>query len=101
MFDLLDLIPSVSAFDAVGLIGVLLYVGAYSGVQVGQIDGNGLVFTAMNGVAAFCMLISLIGAFNLASAIMNTLFFSFSLIGFARQLAAQVSRGRARIGLRL
>ncbi|MEM1277858.1 MAG: hypothetical protein AAGH74_15145 [Pseudomonadota bacterium] len=70
--------------DTVGLIGVALYVVAYMGVQIGQIDGNRLLYTALNGAAAGCILFSMMGAFNLAGALVNGLFMIFSMVGAIR-----------------
>lgn len=74
-------------YDGVGLIGVGLYMVAYMGVQVGQIDGNRLGYTLLNGMAAGCILFSMLGAFNLASALVNGMFMLFSLIGAIRILS--------------
>ncbi|MEM9046654.1 MAG: hypothetical protein AAGC81_18390 [Pseudomonadota bacterium] len=76
------LVPNL--YDTVGLIGVALYVVAYMGVQIGQIDGNRLLYTSLNGVAAGCILFSMLGAFNLAGALVNGLFMIFSVIGALR-----------------
>lgn len=73
-------------YDLVGLIGVMLYVVAYMGVQTGLIDGNRLLYTCLNGAAAACILFSMLGAFNLASALVNGLFMLFSLVGACRIL---------------
>ncbi|MEM0945151.1 MAG: cyclic nucleotide-binding protein [Pseudomonadota bacterium] len=80
-------------YDSVGLIGVGLYVVAYMGVQVGMIDGNRLLYTALNGVAAGCILFSMLGAFNLAGALVNGLFMVFSMVGALRLVLAE-RRGR-------
>lgn len=71
-------------YDAVGLVGVALYVIAYMGVQIGQIDGNRMLYCCLNGVAAGCILFSMMGAFNLAGALVNGLFMLFSVIGAIR-----------------
>lgn len=89
--------PPLTALDLVGLIGVSLYVVAYSGVQLGQVNGNGLLYACLNGLAASCILVSMIGAFNLAGALVNLLFLSFSLVGVARMaLRGMARRRRAR-----
>lgn len=78
----------VTRYDAVGLAGVALYVVAYCGVQVGRIDGNGPGYAALNGLAAAGVLVSMAGAFNLAGALVNALFLTFSAIGLARYVCA-------------
>ncbi|MEL6219918.1 MAG: hypothetical protein AAFR79_15865 [Pseudomonadota bacterium] len=88
--------PPISLFDAAGLTGVALYVIAYSGVQVGQINGNSLLYTCLNGLAASGILISLLGSFNLASAMVNMMFLGFSLVGAGRILMATIAERRRR-----
>lgn len=85
-----DSMPNV--YDSIGLLGVGLYVLAYMGVQIGQIDGNRISYTCLNGAAATCILFSMLGDFNLASALVNGLFMMFSMIGAARILMG--SNGR-------
>ncbi|MGF1503439.1 MAG: hypothetical protein ACFBSD_16680 [Paracoccaceae bacterium] len=77
-------VDTLSIYDMVGLWGVALYLIAYSGVQIGAIDGNKLGYTCLNGLAAACILFSMIGAFNLAGALVNALFLIFSLVGGLR-----------------
>ncbi|MEM7508064.1 MAG: cyclic nucleotide-binding protein [Pseudomonadota bacterium] len=88
MFDVASL-PNL--YDGVGLFGVALYVIAYMGVQTGQIDGNRIGYTCLNGAAAACILFSMMGAFNLASALVNGLFMLFSMVG-ALRIASQDRR---------
>ncbi|MEM7178615.1 MAG: hypothetical protein AAGD47_10070 [Pseudomonadota bacterium] len=75
-----------NVYDGIGLLGVGLYVLAYMGVQIGQIDGNRISYTCLNGAAAGCILFSMLGDFNLASALVNGLFMVFSMVGAARIL---------------
>lgn len=84
LYDIYVALPNL--YDGVGLIGVALYVVAYMGVQIGQIDGNRLGYTLLNGTAAACILFSMLGAFNLAGALVNGLFMLFSVIGAVRIL---------------
>ena len=83
---MVEFVSLPNLYDSVGLIGVLLYVIAYMGVQIGMIDGNRILYTGLNGAAAGCILFSMIGAFNLASALVNGLFMVFSVIGAVRLL---------------
>ena len=42
------LIDTAVAYDLIGLLGVLLYVGSYSALQLGRIDGNSLCYCVLN-----------------------------------------------------
>jgi hypothetical protein len=88
----------VSFYDMVGLIGVSMYVVAYTGVQLGVINGNSLGYTCLNGFAAGCVLFSMVDAFNLSGALVNGLFLTFSLVGLARKAAMAIGvRRRVRV----
>lgn len=54
-------------YTAIGLGGVAFYVSSYALVQVSKMDGNGVVYSAMNVIAASMVLVSLFKDFNLAS----------------------------------
>ncbi len=71
-------------FDVIGLLGVLVYVGSYSALQFGRLDGNSIQYCVYNGSAATLVLISLFHDFNLASAIIQIVWISVSLYGFFR-----------------
>ena len=68
-------------YNAVGMIGVVLYVGSYSALQLGKLDGNSIQYCLLNGGAASLVLISLFYDFNLASALIQTIWISVSLFG--------------------
>ncbi|MEL6477523.1 MAG: hypothetical protein AAFR17_09360 [Pseudomonadota bacterium] len=89
-------LPNV--YDGIGLVGVMLYVVAYMGVQIGVIDGNRLLYTCLNGSAAACILFSMLGAFSLASALVNGLFMLFSLVGAVRILLSRRRGWAERVG---
>ncbi|MEM7257476.1 MAG: hypothetical protein AAF404_08815 [Pseudomonadota bacterium] len=73
-------------FDVAGLIGVFVYVGSYTALQFGRIDGNSIQYCLCNGAAASLVLISLFHDFNLASAIIQIVWISVSLFGLYRYL---------------
>ncbi len=80
----------VTLYDAIGLTGVALYLIAYGGVQIGRVNGNGPSYAALNGAAAGCVLVSMAGAFNLAGALVNALFLTFSAVGLTRYGCARL-----------
>ena len=68
-------------YNVAGMIGVVLYVGSYSALQFGKLDGNSIVYSLLNGCAASMVLISLFYDFNLASAVIQVVWISVSLFG--------------------
>lgn len=70
--------------DAVGLLGVLIYIGSYFVLQLGWIRGQGYAYPAMNIAAASCVLYSLTTNFNLASATIQVTFIAISIVGMTR-----------------
>jgi len=87
-------IPNISFHDAIGLIGVAMYVFAYTGVQLGAINGNRVGYTCLNGLAAGCVLFSMISAGNLFGILVSGVFLIFSLIGIARKVVLHVKYRR-------
>ncbi len=83
------LIDTAVAYDLVGLLGVLLYVGSYSALQLGRMDGNSLRYCVLNGCAATLVLISLFYNFNLASAVIQVVWITVSLLGVYRYFTSK------------
>ena len=73
-------------FQALGVCGVLVYIGAFAALQLKMIDGNSLTYTAMNLAAASLVLISLIYDFNLASALIQISWIIIGLVGLLVRL---------------
>lgn len=67
-----------------GLLGVVLYVGAYFAFQVGLMPGDGYAFPALNLVASVSILASLWAEFNPYSTSVELAWAAISLIGIAR-----------------
>lgn len=84
MEPLLEFLNAGIFYNAAGMIGVLLYVGSYSALQFGKLDGNSIVYCLLNGCAASMVLISLIYDFNLASALIQVIWISVSLFGMCK-----------------
>ncbi|MGJ8598185.1 CBU_0592 family membrane protein [Sulfitobacter sp.] len=78
--------------QSIGVLGFVMYVGAFSAIQSGRLCGNGILFSTNQVVAASCVLISLLGAFNLASFLIQVSYIGIGLYGIT------VRRRRARSG---
>ncbi|MEM6383261.1 MAG: cyclic nucleotide-binding domain-containing protein [Pseudomonadota bacterium] len=70
--------------EAIGALGVVLYLSAYLLLQMGRLQGDGYWYAGLNLLASSCVLISLINAFNLSSALINSLWVAISLGGLIR-----------------
>jgi hypothetical protein len=78
------MISSVSFADAVGIIGVGLYLVSYAALQLGVVRGQTYTYAALNAGAAGCVLFSLSETFNLSAALIQVCWIAISLIGIAR-----------------
>ena len=70
--------------EALGILGVVIYMGSYVLLNAGYITGQGYHYTLMNMAAAICVLASLSQSFNLASAMIQVCWIAISLYGLAR-----------------
>lgn len=73
-----------SAADAVGALGLALYIGSFLALQLGLIRGVGYLYAFLNLLAASCVLVSLLEHFNLFAAIIQSAWILISIIGIAR-----------------
>jgi hypothetical protein len=78
------MISSVSFADAVGIIGVGLYLVSYAALQLGVVRGQTYTYAALNAGAAGCVLFSLSETFDLSAALIQVCWIAISLIGIAR-----------------
>lgn len=67
--------------QVVGILGFLTYVTGFALVQSEKICGNGIVYPASKVLAATCVLISLVAAFNLASCLIQLSYIVIGLYG--------------------
>lgn len=74
----------LGAADAMGTLGVTLYVGAYLALQLGLIRGNGYLYPALNLAAGAAVLFSLLEMFNRYSAMTQIAWIAISVVGIAR-----------------
>lgn len=71
-------------FDWAGYFGVAVYLGSYVGLQLGFIPGVGYRYATLNMLAALLVLVSLLQAFNMASAIIQISWILISVVGITR-----------------
>jgi hypothetical protein len=67
--------------DIIGIIGVLIIVVAYILMQVDRMNPKGFSFSLLNTLGAIMILISLFYSWNLASFVMEAIWFTLSLYG--------------------
>lgn len=70
--------------DAIGLVGVALYVAAYAGLQLGKLGLSDVRYTVLNTVGGLAVIFSLIWSFNLAAFVTQVLWLVFTVIGYLR-----------------
>ena len=78
----------MTAPDAVGLVGVALYVGAYAGLQTGKLGLADIRYTVLNAVGGVAVIFSLVWSFNLAAFVTQVLWLIFTLVGYLRSRKA-------------
>lgn len=75
---------AVSVADLVGIAGASLIVVAYFLLQLGRLDPDSLVFSAVNGLGAAGILFSLFFEFNLSAFVIESFWLAISLYGVIR-----------------
>jgi hypothetical protein len=70
--------------DAIGLLGVVLYVGAYAGLQLGKLSLDDVRYTILNAVGGLAVIFSLVFSFNLAAFVTQVLWLVFTVVGYLR-----------------
>ena len=70
--------------EAAGLLGVVLYVGAYAALQSGLLRSNGYTYAGANLAAASLVLLSLTSDFNLSAATSQIVWIVISVFGLVR-----------------
>lgn len=74
----------MSAFEAMGLVGVAFYLGSYAALQFDWIDGKKMIYPFLNFMAASCVLVSLFENFNMPSLLIQVSWIAISLYGITR-----------------
>ena len=72
--------------DLIGCLGALLVLIAYAFLQLGKLKSNGILFSFLNFIAAFMILISLFHSWNLAAVMMEIAWMLISAYGIVNIL---------------
>jgi len=80
-------------YDGVGLLGSALVVGSYFLLQSGRLSGTGLPYQSINIAGSACILVSLVGGFNLSVALLQCTWIAISVFGIVRGRHARRSGG--------
>lgn len=75
---------SLQWYDWVGMLGTLLVVGSYFLLQSHRLSCTGLPYQLINIVGSSCILVSLVGGFNLAVCLLQLTWIVISVYGIAR-----------------
>lgn len=75
---------NLTIYDASGVLGSIIFLGAYAALQLGFLRGEGYAYAAFNALGAGFVLASIIQDFNLATTILQSAWISISVVGIAR-----------------
>jgi len=73
-----------SFIDLLGNIGVAFIIVTYLLLQLNKINSKGLLYSSLNAMGAFLVILSLIQNFNLSAFIIEGFWLIISLIGLIR-----------------
>jgi hypothetical protein len=76
--------------DLAGLLGALLILGAYAGVQLKRLDPHRSAALAANFAGAGLVMVSLVWKFNLAAFLLEAAWAAIALVGLVRLAAARL-----------
>lgn len=71
--------------DFVGNLGVLCILGTYLALQLGRMQSTGYRYSAINGLGAVLIMVSLSYDFNLSSFIIEIFWLLISVVGITRR----------------
>ena len=71
-------------FNAIGIIGVVLVLLAYFLLQINKLKQDSIIYSLLNLVGSFLILISLYFAWNLASGVIEIAWFLISIFGLIK-----------------
>lgn len=80
-------------YDVVGLAGTLMILIAFFLQQIGKLSGTALSYQAMNLFGAAGILVSLLGAFNMAVFLLEAAWVLVSAYGIVRTLKQRKASG--------
>jgi CRP-like cAMP-binding protein len=71
---------------AIGIFGAGVYLGSYALLQLGILKGDSYTYSTLNILAPSCVMVSLLTAFNMSSAIIQTSWIIISIVGISRNV---------------
>lgn len=71
-------------YDWIGILGTLMVLGAFFLLQAGKVHGNRLAYQLLNLLGAACVLLSLLGKFNISVFVLEAAWVLISLYGIVR-----------------
>lgn len=80
-------------YDAIGIAGFGLYVLTYGLLTLNRVDSKNLSYFVLNLMAASLVLIGLVGAFNLASALIQVFWISISIFAIVVRIRNRKEEG--------
>lgn len=86
MSDFYNYILNLGPYQVAGVFGFCCYIAAFGSVQLGTLDGNGAVYSAMNILAASLVAVSLLAEFNLASALIQSSWIAIGVVGLVLRI---------------
>lgn len=78
-------ITSGHLFQLIGIAGFICYIIGFASLQLGYLDGNSKAYTLWSLAGASLVLTSLIGAFNLASMLIQVSWIIICIVGLIRR----------------
>ncbi len=80
-------------YDFVGFTGTLMILAAFAAQQMGKMRGDGAAYQLLNLFGAACILVSLMGSFNISVFVLETAWVLVSAYGLWR--SRRVRAGQA------
>ena len=80
---------NLSWFDLGGFLGVVLIVIAYLLLQLNKLPSTAPVYSLLNALGSFLVMLSLVFDFNLSAFLMEAFWFLISLFGFFRTMSSK------------
>jgi len=86
-----EFLTDMDLANAIGIVGVSLYIANYTALQTGFVRGQGYIYPTVCLIAASCVLASLMQNFNLSSAVIQVTWIAISIVGIVRMYFLSVT----------
>ncbi len=83
---------SLSIFDAVGAVGVMIIIVTYLLLQTGKMESRGIAYSAFNAFGSAMIIVSLWFDFNLAAFIVEFFWLVISIYGILKSVPKSFGR---------